>query len=103
MLEHACFLLNIMTRGSDGHTPWARIKGRPFGLQIVGFGETVLFKHPTKGPQSQPDGNMGAVQSEGTFVGYNYKANTYIVITADGKVDARSVTRKPEQNRWSAQ
>ena len=51
LLEHACFLLNIMTRGSDGHTPWARIKGRPFGLQSVGFDETVLFKHPTKGPQ----------------------------------------------------
>ena len=103
LLEHTCFLLNIMTRGSDGHTPWARIKGGPFGLQIAGFGETVLYKHPTKGPQSQPDGNMGAVQSEGIFVGYSYNANTYTILTQDGKVDARSMTRRPEPNRWAPQ
>ena len=93
---------NVMTRGSDGHTPWARIKGRPFGLQIIGFGETVLFKHPTEGPQSQPDGNMGATQAEDTFVGYNRNANTFIIMADDGKVEARSLVRRPEPNRWSA-
>ena len=58
---------------------------------------------PTKGPQSQPDGNMGAVQSEGIFAGYGYNANKYTIITEEGKVDARSVRRRPEPNRWAHQ
>ena len=64
LLEHSAFLLNVKVRGSDGLTAWARVKGRPFGLQSIGFGESVFFKRPVKGPNAQPDGNMGAVQSE---------------------------------------
>ena len=104
LLEHTAFLLNVKTRGSDGMTPWARVKGRMFGQATLGFGESVFFKLPTKGPQSQPDGNMGAVQAEATFMGYSRKANTYVLVTDDGrKVEARSVTRRPAQNRWSSE
>jgi len=78
------------------------VKGRPFGQQVVGFGEAVLYKLPTKGPRSQPDGNMGAKQAEGMFVGYNRGSNTFTVITDDGKVEARSMTRMPVPDRWSA-
>ena len=31
LLEHTAFLLNVKTRGSDGLTPWARVKGCMFG------------------------------------------------------------------------
>ena len=42
------------------------------------------------------------MQAEGTFIGYNRSANTYILATPDGqKMESRSVTRRPEQNRWS--
>jgi len=96
LLEHSAFLLNVKSRGSDGLTPWARIKGRPFGLQVIGFGEAVFFKRPVKGPDAQPEGNMGAVQAEGTFIGYNRSTNTYILATPDGqKMESRSVTRRP--------
>jgi hypothetical protein len=102
LLEHTAFLLKVRSRGSDGLTPWARVRGRPFGMQVIGFGEEVFFKRPTKGPGAKPEGNMGVVQSEGIFVGYNRSVNTYICIAADGrKVECRSVTRRPEQNRWS--
>jgi hypothetical protein len=47
---------------------------------------------------------MGAVQAEGIFVGYSRKANTYVLATEDGRrVDARSVARRPAQNRWSSE
>ena len=36
------------------------------------------------------------------FVGYNRSSNTFIVLTADGKKSVRSITRFPEQTRWSA-
>ena len=103
LLEHTCLILNVTSRGTDGITPWERVKGRPFGQQIVGFGEVVLYKLPTKGPRSQPDGNMGARQAEGVFVGYNRGSNTFTVIGDEGKVEARSMTRRPEPNRWSAE
>ena len=86
LLEHTCLILNVRSRGSDGLTSRERVRGRPFGQQVVGFGETVLYKLPVKGPRSQPDGNMGATQAEGTFVGYNRNANTFVIMTDEGKV-----------------
>ena len=103
LLEHSAFLLNVKTRGTDGLTPWARVKGRSFGQQVLGFGESVFFKRPVKGPAAQPEGSMGAVQSEGVSLGYSRNSNTYLVGTAEGRVEARSLTRRPEPNRWSAE
>ena len=102
LLEHSAFLLNVKVRGRDGLTAWSRVKGRPFGMQSIGFGESVFFKRPTKGPNAQPDGNMGAVQSEGVFVGYNRSTITYILASEGEKFESRSVSRRLEQNRWSA-
>ncbi len=58
LLRHVAFLQNILVKGDDGLTPWARVKGRPFALRLTGFGERVFWKLPSKGPQHQPDGNM---------------------------------------------
>ena len=102
-LEHTCLILSVRSRGTDGITPWERVKGRPFGQQLVGFGEVALHRLPTNGPRSQPYGNIGAKQAEGVFVGYNGGSNTFTVISADGtKVEARSTTRMPEPNRSSS-
>ena len=49
LLEHTASLLNVRSRGSDGLTPWARVRGRPFGVQVIGFGEEVSFTRPTSG------------------------------------------------------
>ena len=102
LLEHTALLLSIRTRLPNGMTPWAMSRGRPFGQKIIGFGERVLWKLPTKGPNSQPDGNMGARWQDGVFVGYNRSSNTFIVLTEDGKKSVRSINRYPEQTRWSA-
>ncbi len=103
LLEHACLLLNVSVRGEDGLTAWARVRGRAFGQQLVGFGERVLYKHPSKGPQHAPQGNMGATGGEGVFLGFSRRSNTYLVITENGLVEARSITRRPEQDRWRAE
>ena len=100
LLEHTCTVLNIRSRGEDGLTPWFRIKGRNFMQYILGFGEAVLYKLPTKGPLHNPDGNMGTRWKEGIFVGYHRSANVYLVATEDGLATARSLQRKPIANRW---
>jgi len=61
MIEHVCLLLNVLVRGEDGITAWQRVRGRPFGQQMFGFGESILYRYPSKGPLHAPDGNIGAL------------------------------------------
>ena len=100
MLEHVCLILTATVRGSDRLTSWARVRGRAFAQQMVGFGESVLYKYPTKGPKHAPHGNIGALGADGIFLGYNRSVNTFVLATKDGLVTARSITRKPESDRW---
>ena len=86
MIEHTCLLYNISVKGNDGLTPWARVRGRAFKQQMLGIGEAVLYKHPSKGPKHAPSGNMGARGGEGVFLGFNRASNTFIV----GGMEARS-------------
>ena len=103
LLEHTCMILNTRTRQDDGLTPWARVKGRAFNQKLIGYGEVVLYKLPTKGPSSDPDGNMGTRWKEGVFVGYSRSANVYNVLTEEGLATSRSLMRRPMANRWSKQ
>ena len=102
LLEHTALLYTAMVRGEDGHTAWGRARGRAFRQQLVGFGESVLFRHPSKGPGHAPDGNMGTLGGEGVFLGYNRAQNTFVVGTMDGRITfCRSISRRPEQQRWN--
>ncbi len=105
MLEHACLILNTTAVGPDGLTGWARVRGRAFGQRLVGYAEKVLYELPMKGPNSQPDGNMGTRWKEGIFLGHSKSANVYVLadIGGAGIVRARSLHRRPEQERWSAE
>ena len=97
LLEHTALLLNVKSRGQDGLTAWARVRGRPFSQQLLGYAEQVLYKLPSKGLLSQPDGNMGDRWPDGKFPGHNRTSRTYRVQTPSGEmVDARSINRLPE-------
>ena len=61
-----------------------------------------MYKLPSKGPHSQPDGNMGALWADGIFLGYDRHSNTYIVGNADGVRMSRSLARRPIEERWCA-
>ena len=102
MMEHTSLLLNAMVRGPDGLTAWMRVRGRTFGQPMVGIGESVLYRYPTKGPRHNPHGNAGALGAEGTFLGYNRNSNTFIISDENGDMTtARSITRRPEKDRWN--
>ena len=77
-----------------------RARGRPFGQQLLGFGEVVLYKLPNKGPMHQPEGNMGPQHREAVFLGHNRSSNTYRLASAEGLIAARSITRRPLSERW---
>ena len=100
LLEHVCVLLTATVRGEDGLTAWQRVRGRPFSQQLIGFGESVLHKYPTNGPRHNPHGNVGALGDDGVFLGFNRYSNTFMIWTGKGSAQVRSVTRKPESDRW---
>ena len=100
LLMHTCLLLNAAVRGPDGLTAWTRCRGRSFNQKLLNFGEKVLYKLPTKGPLSAPDGNMGTRWREGIFLGHNRSANVYIIGAPHGMVESRSLVRRPESDRW---
>lgn len=103
LLEHCCLILNTTSVGPDGMTAWARVRGRPFAQRLVGFGEKVLHKLPVKGPQSAPDGNMGTRWKESVYLGHSITANVYVTANSDGGISrSRSLYRRPESERWSA-
>ena len=99
LLQHACFLLNVAKRGPDGLTPWARARGRAFRQKVMGIGEIVMYKLPTKGPRSQPDGNMGTKWQQGAFLGFSRDSNQYILGTEEGLDYSRTIARCPEPDR----
>ena len=101
LLQHTCILLNAKARGPDGLTCWERIGGRKFNQLVLGFAEAVLYKLPSKGPRANPDGNMGTRWLVGVFLGFGRPANTYVIGTDDGIVNARTIYRRPLENRWA--
>ena len=103
LLEYAALLLAVRYVGSDGKTAWCRARGRNFGCSGLNFAELVLYKLPAKGPMHDPDGNMGARWAEAVFLGYSRSSNTFVVHTADGITTARTMRRRPENERWSAE
>ena len=103
LMEHSAMMLNAVVKGQDGLTPWMRIRGRAWSQPLVGIGESVLYRYPSKGPKHHPEGNVGALGAEGIFVGYSRSSNTFLVSAADGEVvSTRSITRRPESDRWHA-
>ena len=59
ILNMVSVLTNVRVRGKDGKTAWERVRGRPFNQKLIGIGQKVLYKLPTKGLGSKEEGNMG--------------------------------------------
>ena len=99
LLEHTCMVLNTKVRRDDGKTAWARARGRPFGMKEYGFGESVLWKPPAKGPQHDINGNMAPRLLPGIFLGFHKSSNSYRVLDAKGDlVKTRAINRLPFEN-----
>ena len=104
LVEHVAILLNAQSVGPDGLTPWEKARGRPFGLKLYGFCESLFWKQPPKGPQHDTEGNMGPRMKPGVFVGYHLSSNSYRVATADGFIQkSRALQSRPQEDRWDAE
>ena len=101
LLLHTCLILHATVKGPDGLTAWFRVRGRHFHYPMVSFAEQVLYKLPTKGPLSRPDGNMGTGWLPATCFEHNVATNNYILAGLHGIEESRAIQRRPESEKWS--
>ena len=87
-LERTSLIFNSSGVGPDGVIAWAKPRGRGFNQPMLGFGEQVLYKLPSKGQISNTDGMT---------------SNVYRLCTFHGVAYAGSLYKLPESERWAAE
>ena len=97
MAEYAAYLVNRLSVGKDGKTPYERNKGKKATVLGVEFGEKLLYKRKA---QSKAD-KINPRWEYGIFVGVRAKSGELWIANRDGIVKARSARRIPVQARWS--
>ena len=103
--EQAAWLLSVRTAQSDGTSPYKRLRGRNCPTRMLAFGERCLFKFNKVAHQKAADGKMNAKWGEGVFLGYSKDSNEFVLwnTTTRTITRARSIQRRPESARWSAE
>ena len=71
-------------RGSDGHTGFHRIRGKPFINRLLQIMEQCLYKLQIKVHRQKPR-KLGARWRRGIFFGFNRASSQYLVCD-DGKI-----------------
>ena len=95
LIEWASVAHNLFTIGSDGVSPYQRIKGRPWRPAIPRFGETVLYRIVTQRRLEQR-------WEKGVFLGIREATQERIIGTAKGIFVTQSLRRLPEEEQWDA-
>ena len=95
LLRHAGFLMNRFSVGPRGATSYEIMHGRKYRGKLVPFGEQVIFHRPSK--------HRGELQwTKGVFLGVNERNHAFILGTAEGAMESRSIRRLPESQQWDA-
>ena len=100
LVEYAATSINHFREGRDKKTPLERHRAMKHERPLADFGERVHYlpldrKH---GASHSPDVRY----EEGIWLGLVMKSQEVIIGTPSGVVRARSVKRRPEDVRWSA-
>eukprot|EP00438_Fugacium_kawagutii_P000480 Skav216940 [mRNA] locus=scaffold3396:50058:57739:+ [translate_table: standard] len=96
--RHGDFLMSRYRVGSDGRTPYERLKGRRWKRPMVCFGEKVWFR-PLK---SYVAGNsdLAAKLKVGRYVGTHGRNGDVLIMTPEGVWKGGSIKRVPLEQRW---
>ena len=88
-----------MEVSKDSKTAYERTNGKSAKLLGSEFGETVLWK---RRPEGRALGKLGIMWQDGVFLGAKGTNGELIIGAGDGVYRTRTVQRKPEDDRWSA-
>ena len=79
---------------SDGLTPYHRLKGKPWKIDLPSLGECIGFKKRTN---TKPESGW----ESGSYLGVKENTTERIVGSLSGIFIVQSVRRKPEEERWN--
>jgi hypothetical protein len=100
LIEYASYLLNRFEVGRDGRTSYERCKGKPSKTLGFEFGESVLWRRK---PISGALGKLSSLWSEGIYLGVRGSSGELIVGDKAGVWKARTLQRKPFDERWRSE
>lgn len=104
LVEHACTTINRGQVGHDGKTPYKRPIGKDPTVPLIEFGEQVLAK-PLRQKKIKRKVSLASRWIYGTWVGITARTGEHLGVLAEGGpvIRVRTVIRRPEAQRWSAQ
>ena len=97
--NHAGFCVNRFEVGTDGKTPYQRVRGKPFAGQICELGENVHALKCKRSPVPHRY-KYDTRWFEGVFLGFKGLTNEFLIGTPEGVKAVRTIRRKPIQDRW---
>ena len=100
-IRWAAMALSRFQVGTDGKTAYERRKQRRCRLEVVPFGERVWYKQIRDGKDRKD--KFESEERSGIWLGHARTSNEVLIGTSDGVVRAYSVSRRPEEERWSAE
>jgi hypothetical protein len=98
-VEFSAVVLNRLEVGHDGKTSYQRLKGKRVAMPGVEFGESVIWKPDSRGGAL---GKLSSAWKLGIYVGVRSKSGEFIVADSDGIWKARSLRRRPFEDRWAS-
>ena len=100
LVSWAAATLNRYKMDNAGRAAFQRVTGGTRRRPIAKFDESVLWmENGKRDPGLKAEGNM----HEGVFIGIKGLSTEAVIATAEGIVHARTVRRRPVEERWNAE
>ena len=102
MVEHVSSIDRRAAVGEDGKTPLERTRGRRGRDHMAEIGESVLYI-PLRGDigdKRKAKIEMDPRFRDGVFLGLTDRSEEILVHCSEGIRKARTIRRKPEEERW---
>ena len=98
LVRWVAMLHSRFRRGPDGKTAYEKQMGRACKVEVVPFGETVMYKRLEESGRKK--NKLESSWEHGVWLGHARGSNESLVGTADGVVRAWAIKRKAEGERW---
>ena len=104
LADRASYLICRCLRGTDGKTPLSRQRGYESSSPLLEFGEQIWAK-PMKSGAWRKKTSLAARWTGCTWCGISQKTGEHFLILDGGDVmiKARTVKRRPIEDRWSSE
>ena len=98
LVSHCAALIRFRVRGTDGKTPYERVRMRPFNSRLVCFAEKLLFKGRSR-EEVQDEHSW----NPGIFLGMCASTGQYVLLDEAKRIKhARTIKVMPDQMKWDS-